>query len=448
MMIEFLGNRGVRKTKNHDLSLLSTCTLLATLGMCASKADGQCEQAKLTAADAAREDYFGASVDIDGDVAIVGAPGTLSFYFDDAIGAAYVYRKIGSNWVQEQKLVDPVPHPGAGFGWAVAIEGDTALVTAPGDTVTMGGEGAVHVFRYNAGSWSATQKLHATDPISFGYLGVSIALSEGVAAVGQVDIVQSRGALYVFRSNGTSWAQEQELVPTDPQDFAQFGASVSVSGDWIVGGAPIAGPAGAAYVFHWNGSQWIQQQKLIAPDGSASQKFGESLSIYQDLLVIGDPMYDSGFTDSGSAYLFQFSGTSWVQQQKLISPVEVQYGSFGAAVNLQGNRLLIAKRNAAYLYSMNSPGWPHPVELTASDVQTGNGFGSSVALSTQGAIVGAEATDEACPGDPNCNSGSTYLYDLPICSGEIPAVSSWGLVAFCLLVLSAGAHLLRRRVRQ
>lgn len=437
------------KTKDRHFFLFGICAMLGILGFCASQASAQCQQAKLTAADAAREGYFGASVDIDGDVAIVGAVGS-TVLFDDAIGAAYIFRKIGSNWVQEQKLGDPVPQPGVGFGWAVAINGDTAMITAPGDSDAASGAGAAHVFHYDGGSWVQTQKLYPSDPVALKAFGWSVAIEGNVVAVGQVGNSfgggSEAGGVYVYRWNGTNWAQEQKLAPPDLGNFDHFGASVSVSGNRIVGGAPGNDPNGAAYVFNWNGSQWIQQQKLIATDGQMGQSFGSSVAIEQEIILVGDPQEDGAFTDSGSVRVFNFNGSSWVQQQKLIPPVEAQYGSFGAGVSLHSNHLLIAKSGAAYLYSINGPAWPQPaVELIPTGIPAGDGVGSHVGLSLQGLILGAPTTDEACPEDPFCASGSAYIYDVSVCLREIPAISTWGLVILILSVVIAGVLLLRRK---
>lgn len=418
-----------------------------------SVASAQCEQAKLTAADAAREDYFGASVDIDGDVAIVGAMGS-AFLYDDAIGAAYVFRKIGSAWVQEQKLVDPMPQPGVGFGLAVAIEGDVAMVTAPGDHDALGGAGAVHVFRYDGSIWVHTQKLFASDPAPLGQLGISVAIDGPTAAIGQVrgGPKSSPAAVYVFRWNGTSWVEEQKLFPPDLGDFDQFAGSVAINGNYIVAGAPVQDPSGAAYVFHWNGTQWVQQQKLTASDGSHT--FGRSVAIYEDVIVIGAPQDEEVFTLAGSAYIFHFNGANWVQQQKLLPPGQPQSGYFGISVSVEAGRLLVGspsagkpgpRSGAAYLYAMNEQQWSQPVELIPSDAEALDGVGIYVAVSAQNAIVGAYGTDDECPGDPFCESGAAYVYDVPVCAREIPTASTWGLVAFTLSVMSAGVLLLRKR---
>ena len=199
----------------HQLGLLVVVGVGVLLSVFVpTRARAQCEQAKLTASDAVREQHFGAAVGISGDVAIVGAAGCC---VPGGPGAAYVFRRYGTHWAQQQKLVASDNQPGGVFGWAVGISGNTIMVCAPGATTGNPGDGAVYVFRYNGVGWMETQKLYPSDGFSGWHLGQSAAIDGDVAAVGQIGDsfagAPESGAVYVFRWNGTSWVQEQKLAP-------------------------------------------------------------------------------------------------------------------------------------------------------------------------------------------------------------------------------------------
>ncbi|MHC4413642.1 MAG: hypothetical protein ACYS0G_00005, partial [Planctomycetota bacterium] len=126
-----------------------------------------------------------------------------------------------------------------------------------------------------------------------------------------------------YRWDGSSWVQEQKLLASDGAAGDHFGISVSVSGDVTVVGARLdddnGTDAGSAYVYRWDGSSWAQEQKLLASDGAAADIFGHSVSVSGDVAVVGAYYDDDDGTDSGSAYVYRWDGSSWVQEQKLLA---------------------------------------------------------------------------------------------------------------------------------
>jgi len=353
----------------------------------ASHALAQCEQAKLTASDAAREQYFGRAVSISGDVAVIGAEGDAHAGFQS--GSAYVFRRIGSTWVQEQKLIASDAFESDQFGNAVAISGNTAMITAVGADMLgyAGNTGAVYVFGWDGAHWVEQQKLLASDSLDGWQLGWSIALNGDFAAVGQVGDsfagASEAGAVYVFRWNGGSWVQEQKLVPPDLGPFDHFGWSVAATENVIVGGTT----AGAAYVFRWNGSSWVQEQKLTPGDGPPSDAFGWSVGIASNALAVGAPAHSGAFVHSGMAYVYRFNGSTWGDEQELPPPAEVQYGGFGSSVAAGGGNLLIAPVRlgatqpgtwSVYLYRLVEGQWIHAGVLAAPDAA--GEFGTAVSL--------------------------------------------------------------------
>ncbi len=266
-----------------------------------------CEPAKLLPDDGAVDDRFGKSVSVSGDVALVGASRD-----DDngaSSGSAYVFRWNGTAWVQEQKLRPDDGAAGGRFGVSVSVSGDVGLVGA-------------YVFRWNGTTWVQEQKLLADDGAPGDGFGVSVSVSGDVALVGASgddDNGTNSGSAYVLRWNGTAWVQEQKLLADDGAIGDWFGFSVSVSGDVALVSAlqddDNGFSSGSAYVFRWKGSAWVQEQKLLPEDGAGGDLFGSSVSVSGDVALVGAWQDDDNGWNSGSAYVFLWNGTAWIQEQ-------------------------------------------------------------------------------------------------------------------------------------
>ena len=286
------------------------------------------QQAKLTAGDGAAYDYFGRSVALDGDTALVGA------YYDSVSnispGSAYVFTRSGNTWTQQAKLtaVDGTAYDY--FGRSVALDGDTALVGAIYDTVGANSfQGSAYVFARSGSTWTQQAKLTAGDGETYDFFGNSVALDGDTALVGSIsDTVGAnsfQGSAYVFTRSGTTWTEQAKLVADDgaPNDY--FGASVALDGNTALVGAygddvGANSDQGSAYVFARSGATWKQQAKLVAADGAASDHFGWSVALDGDAVLVGAYADNVGAaSDQGSAYVFTHSGTTWTQQVTLVA---------------------------------------------------------------------------------------------------------------------------------
>ncbi len=270
------------------------------------------QEQKLLASDGAADDRFGLSVAVSGDVAVVGA------WLDDdsgtGSGSAYVFQYDGAIWVQEQKLLATDGAADDHFGISVAVSAEVAVVGADRDDDNGLTSGSAYVFRHDGSAWVQEQKLLASDGAAGDHLGFSVAASGGVAVVGANSAGNNgspSGAAYVFRHDGSAWVQEQKLLASDGAAFDFFGWSVAVSGDVAVVGAFLhddnAEDSGSAYVFRHNGSAWVQEQKLLPSDGATDDEFGISVAVSGDI-VVGAPWDDDNGMNSGSAYLYSSPG--------------------------------------------------------------------------------------------------------------------------------------------
>jgi hypothetical protein len=148
--------------------------------------------------------------------------------------------------------------------------------------------------------WFEIQKLLASDGGDGDFFGVSVSISGDYAIIGAFGD-DLRGSAYVFVRSGSSWLQEAKLVASDSSMDDMFGYSVSISGDYAIIGAFGDDSRGSAYIFVRSGSSWLQEAKLVASDGGDGDFFGFSVSISGDYAIIGAEYDDLG---RGSAYVF------------------------------------------------------------------------------------------------------------------------------------------------
>ncbi|MGB0134997.1 hypothetical protein [Dokdonella sp.] len=251
-------------------------------------------------------DLFGAAVSLSINTLAVGAP-------EQGAGAVYVFTHDGANWSLQQKIVAAPVLPGERFGSSVAVEGDRLAVGAPGANAEAG---AVYVFERAGVNWSQSDRLQATDASSGDALGSSVALSADTILTGAPQWAPvlagaySRGAAYVFEFVSPGWMQQARLLPTVAGDGDTFGHAVSLSGDRAVVGAPLADlRVGNAIVFERSGPVWTQQAQLLAPVGLPGDRFGWSVALDGDQLIVGAPFALEG---CGGSTLFTRPAGSWV----------------------------------------------------------------------------------------------------------------------------------------
>ena len=391
------------------------------------------QQTKLVPSDGDSEDQFGASVAIDGDRALVGAMFDQNDGENDDLrrtdaGSTYVFEWSGEGWSQRAKLTggEPLTAPSANFGGAVALDGDTALIGA----LDQGFTGAAYVLELSGGNWIAQAELTPPTtvpyPSLFGAHG-TVALDGNTALVGapgESIVNDYPGSAYVFEGSNADWSRTQ-LIADDGDAGDEFGCSVALDGDTALIGAigdedPNGTGAGSAYVFERSAGSWSQQAKLTGTEGNASAAFGNSVALEGDTALVGARGDDSNATGAGSAYVFERSGGNWSQQTKLTADDGDTGDQFGSDVALDGPRAIFGAQfgdpsgsasGCAYIFEQSDGSWSQRAKLSADDGDANDFFGASVELSGDTAIVGS-AVDE----DPNgTEAGSAYVFDL---SGE------------------------------
>ncbi|MDX1419081.1 MAG: T9SS type A sorting domain-containing protein [Rubricoccaceae bacterium] len=294
--------------------------------------------------------------------------------------------------------------PQAEFGTAVGLDGDLAIVGAP-HTDTR--DGAAYLFRRSAGVWQEEALLDDLGLSESDEFGNAVAVSGEVAVVGASQPhVQDAGYAVVYRRTGNAWAQEAVLRANDAQTYDAFGAAVALDGDVLLVGAPQpygTGP-GAAYVFRYDGAQWIEEARLTGAGTVVGHQFGTAVALDGDVAVVGADRHNTGYC--GSAFVFRRTGSTWAQEAALNDDACVNHDRFGAAVAVEGDVVVVGAHGddhgsnlevdlgAVHVYGRSGGVWTLEARLTAADANDYDHFGSSVGLDGNTLIAGAYGDSE------------------------------------------------------
>ena len=367
-------------------------------------------------------DYFGQEVSLQGDVAVVG-----SMHFDgvgNESGAVYVYRYDGNDWDHETIIQASDASAGQFFGGTVCTSDEMIIVGAIGDGTNGNFAGAAYVYWYDyvTDSWEEKVKLLPSDGESGDWFGQSVGVHEGTAIVCswyEDDNGTDAGAGYLYHvgdldgdsiidgfdncidifnpnqedcnANGVgdvcdllypatfdcnnnglvdscelyTFDIETKLTANDGTSLDYFGASVAADGDSVVVGA-LRGDdngtdTGSAYIYRFDGTAWVET-KLIASDGGTYDHFGRSVAVSGDTVVVGALWDDDNGTNSGSAYIYRFDGTAWVETKFYASDLFWD-DQFGVSVAADGDKVVVGSHNdfdygsrsgSAYIYQSST----------------------------------------------------------------------------------------------
>ncbi|MBL1217448.1 MAG: hypothetical protein D8M59_08120 [Planctomycetes bacterium] len=398
-------------------------TKLATYGILAmgavTMAQQPCEIVQLLASDPDDGDRFGEAVALDGNRIIIGACEDDEFGLD--AGAAYVFDFDGNEWLQTAKLHAEPPVPGSYFGTSVDILGDRLVVGGIAEHA--------YVFDYLEGGWEQTQTLRPSDGTVGDLFGHRVALNESYIVVGSYrhsPLHHWQGAVYVFRYNDSEWIEDEKLLTSDADGEEQFGVAVSIArdADVILIGAPYDSvpnwASGSAYIFRHVEGKWTEEKKLLSDPVYTTGYFGSSVSISEtgDTAVVGKPWGDEYYIDAGSVHVYHYDGSSWSAETKLFASDISEHDNLGYSVAISGSNIL----GGAYFYDavgktywfrFDGYEWDEAADFQGHDTRQNGGL-----LGYSVAADGDIAVVGAPLHDPGVRAGAVYVFDLD-CRGRL-----------------------------
>jgi uncharacterized repeat protein (TIGR01451 family) len=369
---------------------------------------------KIFASDSTAGDIYGSAVAIDGNLLIIGAFGD-----DDNgtnSGSAYIYEFNGTSWIETAKLLPSDGEPNDEFGKEVSINGNRVIIASPGDDDNANGAGSAYIYEFNGIVWSET-KLLASDGVTGDNFGKSVSITGDRAIIGADGADPSNeGAAYIFEFNGTNWVETAILTASDGASNDRFGLSVSIFGDKAIIGTIDDDDnglnSGSCYIFEFNGLNWLQTSKLLASDGVPSHYFGYSVTINDTKAVVG-AKWDNDH--AGAAYVYEYNGTNWIQSAKLLANDASNTEYFGESVSIFGDTVIVGsymahlngyQTGAAYVYKLNGGLWEQIAKLIASDGFIASWFGQSVSICGDKAVIGSFSNTSGT------GPGTAYIFNI------------------------------------
>jgi choice-of-anchor B domain-containing protein len=320
-------------------------------------------------------------------------------------GGVHVFRP-GANgeWEEAAHLTGSDAGVGVGFGTAMAVDGNTLLVGAPGQYQ---GRGAVYLYqRDGSGEWREVGVLSAGDGVPGDSLGVTVALRGDVALVGAPRHAEATGAVYVFR--GSAWTQQRKLTASDARPADRFGVALAFDGARaLIGAVGRDSTTGRAYVLGYDGGAWREEAVIQPADLGPRAAFGARLALAGDHAIIAAPQANRS---AGAAFAFARDASGqWIQRGGL-DPVDSSPGSFfGFNIVISGDEAWIGApgtsglTGAMYRFRRDASGnWSAAPPLTLGDLPPQAFFGGSVAVRNDVAVIAALGTE--------FGEGSGYIF--------------------------------------
>ena len=423
-------------------------------------------QESLSSGDGATNDQFAASVAVDANIALVGVPRREVGGNVDQ-GAVYVFLRNGVDWIYEALLTANDGAINDQFGTAVALHGNTALVSAPRHDVAPNQDaGAAYVFTRAGTVWTQQAKLISANSALFGTFGNSVALHDSTALVAAEAENFSRGAVYVFVRSGITWNLQATLSAGDAVNNDRFGSAVAIHLNTALIGAYLDDNGsqtnrGSVYVFERNGALWTEAGKILGLDGAAGDQFGQSVAMVSNLAVIGAPLDDvNAIVDQGSAFLFDRPNGAgiWTQVEQFTAVNGAANDQFGRSVALGDHTVLVGAplddvaanidQGSVHVFVDDGLSWTTQPVLAASDGAPNDQFGAAVAFDGDGvqasSLVGA-LLDDSTGIIARADVGSIYFHrgksDLRISmSNNTSQLLQGNLVVYDILIENTGLH--------
>lgn len=355
------------------------------------------------------DDRFGRAIALDGDTAIIGAPGLISGE------AAHVYRHDGTQWAFEALLTtSDTPVFTNDLGAAVALRGDVAVIADPEWGSGSTNAGGFYVFGRTGTTWAETQQRVVGPTTSF--LARSVSLDGGVLAVGVPSY--DYGLVQIYRQQPDDSMALEAQVASNVLDDA-FGTVVAVAGDTIAVAAPIQGVgAGSVYVYRRSGLSWVLEDELAG--GASGSAFGRAMALDGDVLMVGAPLDDTAGDGAGAVFIYERQGQSWFGPTAFTTADAETVDFFGTSVALRGDWALVGAvhddegpADAGGVYVLHRVGghWLEHGTLAASDLDAGAGFGAAVAIHDGRVLVGAT---EDPVGGALAPADAVYAFDVGV----------------------------------
>lgn len=342
------------------------------------------------------DDHYGYRSALEGDYAAVSS---IDKFLTGGYGkgAVTILKYNGSQWSLASNIQNSGGAAGDNFGYDVSISNTRVAISAPYRNYSgYTDAGDVDIYSLVGSSWVLEYKVLDPLPTNNGLFGKSIALNGDYLVVGcpdkSVGSNVGQGKAYVFKRSGATWPLLAEITASDGNAFDGFGYSVDLNGTTIAIGSPLSNGTGKVYLYEIATSSVLPLASLVASDVISGDRFGHDLHFDADYLGIGAPYHN---VNKGAIYLYKYNGNVWNEHFKLFNIASTTTEFFGSIFDLSSSTLIVgipsasSSKGLVYEYGRFGNLWQKKNTYTSSDGAANHQFGKSVAIDKTRLVVGA-----------------------------------------------------------
>ena len=368
--------------------------------------------------------WFGSSIAIDGEYAIAGAIKDHTNGY--GTGAAYIFKKEDTTWVQQAKLLADDSYMSDRFGFEVDISGNIALVGADGQDPSGFNSGAVYAFILKDGEWQFMSKIFPEDNEAIDFFGAYISMHNDHAVIssrGDDDAGENFGSVYIYQRVDSIWEQRAKFTPNPntSKDYS-YGQALAINDEFAVVGShkdftDSYFHSGTVYVYRNVDNEWVFDSQLSPETPFERAQFGMAVAINGHRVLVGAPGAKVDGIATGAAYLFEYTDNKWEQTAMLTVPNAQQTDYIGFHVAISGQNIFInnseqegfVESGEVYWFREINGNWVFQQTIKASDNKTYNRYAFRGIDFSENNLIVAAITDKVMDFR---NVGSAYIYNI------------------------------------
>jgi len=325
-------------------------------------------------------------------------------------------------WSVKRTITNPTNELNSYFGIRLSMSGDYLVIGAYQEDVTFADQGQAYVYHRTGEDWTLQATLVSPNPSASGKFASDVDMYGDYIVVGEeladVGGFTDQGRAYVYHRNGATWPLEATINNPTNQSLKNFGNAVSIYGDDIIVASfaddTPAGNAGRCYIFHRSGTTWPLQGNLPNPTGESESYFGTDVAIAGDYALVGAYTEDAPNFDQGQAYIYFRTGVTWALQATLANPTAETSSWYGAWLALDGDYALVSaygednpnsNTGVAYMYHRSGTTWPLQKTIVNPSNEVNSYFGGALELKGDYAFIGSGTEDLRV-----ADEGLLYMY--------------------------------------
>lgn len=287
------------------------------------------------------KNMFGTSIIVGNEYLIIGAP-----VENNSKGAVYIYKKTSKGWNMEQVLTSSTLKDNDRFGHYLSIDENTLVIGCISHK-------QVYVFKRENENWKEIGIIKNPKKEGYSTFGSSVAVKGEFVFINEnfksIDSINSCGIVYVYSIKNNKIECVQDIFPPNPVPLGYFGREMKISNtSLIIGTDDKSDIGGALYYFRLNGNVWEYKQKIESSIPQFSDSYGLSFDMHKNTLAVSAWNFDNKETKDGIVFIYKKQNDTWIEVKRLVPSDSYYFGRFGWSVSINNNSVLVGTYKDMY----------------------------------------------------------------------------------------------------